>query len=177
MIIYLDANIVQYFADHEDFILGDISNLPTINRGLLKELVALRTLIEIEQFGEGWIVAAPTHLMRELFAGEPTQNQRKIYGILLQAWQDFLQEEFTKLGEEKISSIEFSLRSLNLEHSADRRHLAESIAVEASWFLTNDKNVIKRTREGQNGGKVQGVLVVRPSEFIEGISKGLFLRV
>jgi len=48
MLIYLDANIVQYCADYEDFIFGD-GALPSGTKARLRrELSALRTLGEIE---------------------------------------------------------------------------------------------------------------------------------
>jgi len=85
MLIYLDANVVQYCADNEDFIFGD-NPASSINDGkLLRELTALRRLVQIEQLGTGWAFAAPLHLMNELLAGIPRPNQRKVYNVLLQA--------------------------------------------------------------------------------------------
>ena len=177
MLIYLDANIVQYCADYEDFIFGDDAPPPTSDTKLLKELEALRTLVELEQLGEVWEVAAPAHLIKELLKGEPKRNQRKVYDILLQAWQDSAWQELVEANEEKIASIERSLRPLKLKDTADRWHLAEAIALEASWFLTNDSNIISRTRrQAESIGNVQRVLVARPSECIEDISTGLFLQ-
>jgi hypothetical protein len=177
MLIYLDANIVQYCADYEDFILGDSMPSPVSDAKLLKELEALREIFALEQLGEGWDVAAPAHLTKELLSGKPTPNQRKVYAILLQAWQDSEWQEFVETNEEKISSIEHSLRPLNFKDAADRRHLAEAIALEASWFLTNDRNIISRTRRKPGFiSSVQGVRIARPSECVEDISTGLFLR-
>jgi len=147
LLIYLDANIVQYCADYEDFIFGDSTTAPVGDDRLLKELEALRELVELEQLGEGWDVAAPAHLMKEVLSGKPTPNQRKVYAILLQAWQDSEWKEFVETNEEKILLIERSLRPLNFKDATDRWHLAEAIALGASWFLTNDKNIIRRTRQ------------------------------
>jgi hypothetical protein len=48
MLIYLDANIVQYCADYEDFIFGD-GALPSGTKAKLRrELYALRTLVEMD---------------------------------------------------------------------------------------------------------------------------------
>lgn len=177
MLIYLDANIVQYCADYENFIFADDTTLPTSDTQLLRELEALRKFVELEQLGEGWEVAAPTHLIRELLKGKPTPNQRRVYGILLQAWHDSAWQESVEANEEKIASIERSLFPLNLKDAADRRHLAEAITLEASWFLTNDSNIISRTRrEAESIGSVRKVLVARPSECIQDLSTGLFLR-
>ncbi|MBI3923847.1 MAG: hypothetical protein HY318_20665 [Armatimonadetes bacterium] len=177
MLIYLDANIVQYCADYEDFIFGDGTTPPTGDAKLLKELKALRTLVELEQIGEGWEVAAPTHLIKELLKGKPTPNQRRVYGMLVRTWQDSAWQEFVEANGAKIASIERSLRPLKLKDTADRWHLAEATALQASWFLTNDRNVISRTRrKGESVGNVQGVHVARPSECIDDISTGLFLR-
>jgi hypothetical protein len=177
MLIYLDTNLVQYCADYEDFIFGGTLSLPTSDAKLLKELVTLSRLVEFEQLGTGWDFAASTLLMKELLSGVPTPNQRKVYAILVQAWEDSGWREFVEANEGKISSIEMSLRSLNLKDVADRWHLAEAIALEASWFLTNDKNILDRTRrKSEIIGNVQGVQIARPSECIEEISIGLFLR-
>jgi predicted nucleic acid-binding protein len=177
MLIYLDANIVQYYADFEIFIFGDDTTPPTSDIKLLKELKALQTLVELEQFGEGWEVAAPTHLIKELLKGQPTKDQQRIYGLLLRAWQDSEWQELVEANEEKIATIERSLRPLRLKDKSDRWHLAEAIALEASWFLTNDRNIIDRTRQNAEAvGNVQGVHVARPSEFIDDASTGLFLR-
>jgi hypothetical protein len=176
MIIYLDANLVQYCADFNDFILGD-SESPSINEPLLKELKALQRIFEFEQLGEGWHVAAPKHLMQELLC-KPNPEQKEVYSILLQVWQEAGQQEAKKVTEEDIMAIEHSLYALHLKNK-DRRHLAEAIAIRAVWFLTNDKKLINHTRPRRNKKgicKVQGVYIAKPSECIPEISRGLFLR-
>ena len=176
MLIYLDTMLVQYCADHDYFIFGDTDTNPVNEPQLATELASLRQLVELEQFGD-WTFAAPQHLMKELLAGMPTSKQRRVYAVLLQAWQESGWEEFFERNEEKILSIDQSLKPLELKGAADRRHLAEAIALNASWFLTNDKNIIRRTRgQGQNIGQVHQVRVARPSECIKEISVGLFLK-
>jgi hypothetical protein len=67
---------------------------------------------------------------------------------------------------------------INLK-SADRRHLAEAIALGAIWFLTNDKRLIKRTRSKKSQNEIsiiQGVFIAKPSECFEELSRGLFLK-
>ena len=156
MLIYLDTMIVQYIADYNDYIFQDFLSEKEIPNPigepkLATELAALRRIVFLEQFGH-WDIAAPAHLMNELQTGKPTRPQLETYGILLQAWKDSLSwwNEGIEPNEEKISSFEHLLASLKLQHKADRRHLAEAVALQASWFLTNDENVIKRTREKQN---------------------------
>ncbi|HEV2803167.1 MAG TPA: hypothetical protein VGW12_22055 [Pyrinomonadaceae bacterium] len=171
MLIYLDANIVQYIADHENFVFGE-AIVPQTKSGLLyKELEALRSLIEfeleIEQLEDAnmWHVAASAHLMKELHAGKPTITQQQVYSTLLRTWADSDWQEHIKSSEEQVRIIDESLRVLNLKQDADRRHLAEAITLEASWFLTNDKDIIKKTRlENNKVGVIQGVRVARPSE-------------
>ncbi len=176
MLIYLDTMIVQYCADYEDFIFGDMEQNPALEPKLAAELASLRRLVELEQFGD-WTFAAPPHLLKELLAGSPNSVQRGVYTILLQAWQESGWEEFFERNEQEILSIGQSLVPLRLKDAADRRHLAEAIALNASWFLTNDGNIIRRTRaKGQPLGRVDHVRVARPSECIEEISVGLFLR-
>lgn len=177
MLIYLDANLAQYYADYKGFILENAA-LPPINKPLLRELEALRQIVELEQLGGGWYVAAPKHLMHELLY-KPTSKQREIYTVLLQAWQEAVQQEANEVSEEKISTTERSLYPLGLKDK-DRRHLAEAITLGAAWFLTNDKRLINHTRPQKNKKiicKVQNVYVARPSECIPEISIGLFLKI
>jgi hypothetical protein len=177
MLIYLDANIVQYCADYEDFVFGEGTTEPVINARLLEELIALRRLVDlalkVEQMevANKWHVAAPTHLMRELYSGKPTVKQRSVYSMLLQAWSDSEWRELIVAGDERVSTVEKSLRSLNLKDLADRWHLAESIVMGASWFLTHDKDILKKTRKAPTMiGIVQGVRIARPSECVESLS-------
>ena len=65
----------------------------------------------------------------------------------------------------------FALMPLNLKDSPDRRHQAEAIGLNASWFLTLDKDVLKKAAE-----KVRQIRVCCPSECLEEISISLFLR-
>ena len=148
MLIYLDTMIVQHVSDYYDYIYQDVSSEheipnPVRELKLATELAALRRLVFIEQFFD-WVVAAPTHLMDELLSGKPTQSQLETYKILSQSWKDSLNwgNEGIEPDEEKILSIYHWLASLNLRDKPDRRNLAEAIALQASWFLTNDKNII-----------------------------------
>jgi hypothetical protein len=188
MLVYLDANLVQYCADFDDFIFGNALLPPRVKPNVRKELVALRKLIEIElelecrDFENRWDIAAPSHLIRELFSGRPTASQQSVYALLIEAWNDLEHNERRESDEDEISSIEESLRPLKLKHAADRWHLAEAIALRATWFLTNDNDIIEKTRGKpvrvgnrvirmvQSIGVVQGVRVARPSDFVEGMS-------
>ena len=89
----------------------------------------------------------------------------------MQAWKESAWIEAFPLDEEEVSQVEDSLRILNLSQAADRRHLAEAIVLNASWFLTNDKEIIKKCK-----GKDLSLRVSRPSECLSEISVGLFLR-
>ena len=130
-----------------------------------------RRRIEQLEVANRWEVAAPTHLVKELLSGRPTPDQRRAYSILLQAWCDSDWPEYTSASEAEVTSIERSLRSLNLRDDADRWHLAEAIALEASWFLTNDSDIIDKTRPEPNViGIIRGVRVARPSECLRVLS-------
>lgn len=170
MIIYLDANVLQYCADHGDFIFGQSEAYENVDPKLQKELAALRTLVELEQLSD-WTFAAPTHLLEELKAGKPTEEQNEAYKVLQEAWSDSAWFEDSRPTEEMIRKIERSLALLKLKDASDRRHLAEAIALNASWFLTNDREILRKTK-----GAVQGIRVCRPSECLQDISIGLLLR-
>lgn len=71
MLIYLDANIVQYCGDESDYVFGKTDSPRTDDPRLQKELTAIRRLVDLEQFGN-WEFAAPLHLLAELRAGKPT---------------------------------------------------------------------------------------------------------
>jgi hypothetical protein len=170
MLIYLDANVVQDCADHGDFILGQSETSENVSPNLQKELAALRTLVELEQLGD-WTFAAVAYLLEELGAGKPTEEQKETYKVLQEAWSDSAWFEDNEPTDDVICKIERSLAVLKLKHASDRRHLAEAIGLNASWFLTNDKGILRKTN-----GAVRGVRVRRPSECLQDISIGLFLR-
>jgi hypothetical protein len=146
MMIYLDAMIVQYCADYEGFVFGEDDQNPAPEPSLAAELAALRTLAELAQLGD-WVVAAPAHLMRELFAGKPSGPQGQVYRILLEAWEQSGWQEELGSSEDEVKGIYGTLAPLKLKDSADRWHLAEAIVLSASWFLTNDGEVLRKTRK------------------------------
>ena len=133
MLIYLDANLVQYCADHGEFIFGELDTCDQINSNFEKELAALRRLVELEQLGD-WTFAAPRHLLEELRAGKPTEEQKENYKMLEEAWSDSVWLDDSRPTEDMISSIEQSLGVLKFKHASDQRHLAEAIALNASWM-------------------------------------------
>lgn len=169
MLIYLDAMIVQYCADYEDFIFGHSSKCPTSEAELRRELSALRRLVELEQLGD-WIFASSPQLVSELHAGRPTIDQVEIYKLLQKSYEESGWGEAFRIEAQTIDRIESSVKCLGLQ-PGDTRHVAEAIALNASWFLTNDKGIILRCKNQDLPLKV-----ARPSECIEDISLGLFLR-
>jgi hypothetical protein len=118
------------------------------------------------------------HLMKELLSGRPTANQQNVYSIFRQVWKDFGQE-YPEPDAERVAFIYHSLHYLKLKDSADRLHLAQAIAIEAAWFLTNDTDVVRKTRPEpakalgkvigirRNVSVIQGVRVALPSECAE----------
>jgi len=169
MLIYLDANIVQYCADHWDFVSGESAACKTADAKLQKELEALRRLVELEQLGD-WTFAAPAHLLAELRGGKGTGEQLDTYKLLEKAWVESVWCDDIQPTEETVGRIGRSLATLRLK-DADQRHLAEAIALNASWFLTNDGEVVKKAE-----GRFAAMQVCRPSECLEEISVGLFLK-
>ncbi len=173
MLIYLDTMIVQYTIDYEEYVFGEISGYYgecSVSEPTLKqELDALRQLIFLDQLGD-WVYACTPHLWDELNAGQPTREQQESYPLLMKAWKESAWTEAFPLEEGEVSRVEDSLKILKLSHAADRRHLAEAIVLNASWFLTNDKEVIKKSK-----GKNLPMRVARPSECLREISVGLFL--
>jgi hypothetical protein len=169
MLIYLDANLVQYCTDHPEFVFGESDTCEKAHPSVEKELAALRRLVELEQLGD-WTFAAPSRLLEELHAGKPTDEQDRTYKLLQEAWNESAWLDDARPTENAIRNVEESLDVLKLRHASDQRHLAEAIALGASWFLTNDEEIVRKTK-----GEVQGVRVRRPSECLQ-ISVGLFLR-
>lgn len=174
MLIYLDTMIVQYIVDHEEYVFGKISGYscecPVTEPKLKRELNALQQLVFLDQLGD-WVYTCTPHLWGELNAGRPTREQQELYPLIMQAWKESAWTEAFPLEEREVIRVENSLKILNLSHSADQRHLAEAIVLNASWFLTNDKEVIKKCK-----GKDLPLRVARPSECLNKISVGLFLR-
>jgi predicted nucleic acid-binding protein len=171
MLIYLDANIVQYCADYGDFVFGREGAVQPSNRNLKMELRALGEAIElavhaeVQDLDHRWEVAAPRHLLEELSRGNLSQEQLDTYRLLREAWQDLGIEQHASPDIEMVNTVETRLRRLNLRDPPDRRHLAEAVAIGASWFITLDKDIIKKTRdEPSKPTKIEGVIVGRPSE-------------
>ncbi len=173
MLIYLDTMIVQYCVDYEEFVFGSLTGhtaeCPVSEPKLKQELWALRQLVFLEQLGD-WVFACTPGLLKELHAGKPTAEQRKVYALLLETWKDSGWNDAFPLQSGEVARIESSLKILNLRHSADRRHLAEAIVLNASWFLTNDKEIVIKCRD-----RNLPLRVARPSESLDEISVGLFL--
>ena len=163
MLIYLDANIVQYCADYGDFLFGPDAPCPSRKLGFRRELLALRELIFLEQFGN-WEFAAPEHLLVELHRGRPTGEQRQTYAILEES------SNHEDLDKPLFDEVFTELSGFSRRHRADRIHLATAAAMHASWFVTNDKGIIRRTP-----GWVRSTRVVKPSQCVPEIGIGLFL--
>lgn len=163
MFIYLDANIVQYCADYDSFLFGGRPLPQRLEPNLLRELRALRELIELEQLGN-WEFAASKHLLRELHRGHATHEQLNVYQVLEDA-ADSPSPDAVDVGE-RVQQ----LMNVNFRDTADRRHVATALAMGASWFITNDRNII-----GATSGRVRNLRIARPSECLEEISVGLLL--
>jgi hypothetical protein len=166
MLIYLDANIVQYCSDLESMQCSDLK--------LEKELQALNEIIELVAYAEGvqdfdhrWDVAAPGHLLDELKRGRPTKEQLHTYRVLREAWQQVGVEKYGTPDAETVERAQRRLFRLKLKDPPDTLHLAEAVAMGAAWFLTCDKEVLKKTRnknKPNEPGVIDGVTVGCPSE-------------
>ena len=171
MLIYLDANVVQYCADYGDFIFRVEGARQPPNPKLETELRALGEVVElavraeVQDLERRWDVAAPRHLLDELLRGRPTPEQIDTYRTLRDAWQDLGVDEYEPPDVRDVNAVDDRLRSLNLQHPPDRRHLAEAVAIRATCFLTLDEDILDKTREGpREPGMIEGVIVARPSE-------------
>lgn len=174
MLIYLDANIVQYLADYGDLVYHRESAGRPPNQKLEMELLALAEVIEValraeeQDLDHRCDVAAPRHLLDELHRGRPTPEQLDTYLLLRDAWRDLGVEEHGAPDIEAVNAAENTLRRLHLRDPADQRHLAEAVAIGARWFLTLDKNILAKTRDvPSEPGIIEGVIVARPSELRE----------
>ena len=164
MLIYLDANIVQYCADYEDFLFSDQTDCPVGEPKFRIELYALRQLIHLEQFGN-WTFAVSEELLSELHRGRPTLPQRAVYKLLQESCWPY--EEPDASG---VHNVTEALQALQLKDELDLRHLANAVTLGASWFITNDNDILRKT-----GGWVRPTRVARPSECVAEITVGLFL--
>lgn len=171
MLIYLDANIVQYCADYADLICGGERGEAVPNVKLKAELLALREIVEValraeeQDLDHRWDVAAPRHLLDELLRGKPTSAQLEIYSNLQAAWEDLGVESHGEASAQLIGVVSNRLKTLNLHDAPDRRHLAEAIAMGAKWFLTLDEDILRKTRDKETEpGRIEDMIVVKPSE-------------
>jgi predicted nucleic acid-binding protein len=170
MLIYLDGNIVQYCADHKKFITGRSDKCKATEPKLRHQLEGIRRLVELEQLGD-WTIACSRHLFTELHRGKPELDQLKVYKMLCEAWSDSVWREDEAPAEDEILATQHSSDGLNLKDKADQRHLAEALALNASWFITNDRDILKKTKGGVNSMRVS-----RTSECLDDISVGLLLK-
>ena len=165
MLIYLDANIVQYCAGWEAKRQPDPKLM--IELQALDEIIELAAYAETQDLDHRWDVAAPEHLLDELERGRPTERQLRTYRDLRKAWQDFGIERHGTPDAEIVDRVQRRLGRLKLKDPPDTLHLAEAVAMGAAWFLTYDKEVLKKTRtknKPNEPGVIEGVTIGRPSE-------------
>jgi hypothetical protein len=160
MLIYLDANIVQYCAGG----LRPDGKLE-IELDALDEIIELASHAEVQDLDHRWDVAAPKHLLDELERGRPTPEQLRTYRSLREAWHDLGVEKHGSPDAEAVYRVQLRLARLNLKDPPDTLHLAEAVAMGAAWFLTLDKEILRKTRSKENEpGVIEGLTVGRPSE-------------
>ena len=165
----MDSMYLQYCADFHDFVFGVVDECTLVQSKLRKEVIALRTLSELDQFGN-IVYAASPQLVSELYAGKTTDEQRAVYASLLDAWKSSGWIDEFPLNRREVAANERKLEKLRLNDVKDRRHLAEAIALNASWFLTNDNDIIEKCQ-----GRKLPMRVSRASECLAEFSRGLFL--
>lgn len=180
MLIYIDSMIAQYIADNIEYILAiggylaedalDLNGPPTYDPKLLRELRALGRLAFLEQLGNDWCYAATPHLLVELRSGRPTPKQAEFYDLLEATWHESGWMEAFPLNPPDVAAIEETLLPLGLS-GADRLHMAHATHAGASWFLTNDSEIIRKCENAKLPLRVR-----RPSECLDEISVGLFLK-
>ena len=165
MLIYLDANIIQYCADLEAM-QGEDTKLD-IELQALDKIIELVAYAEVQDLDHRWDVAAPKHLLDELKRGRPTKRQLRTYRGLRKSWEELGVEKHGTPDAEAVERAQRRLRRLKMKHPPDILHLAEAVAMGAAWFLTYDKDILKKTRnknKPNEPGVIEGVTVGRPSE-------------
>jgi len=163
MLIYCDANIVQYCAPWEAKQPPDPKL--EIEIEALNEIIELAAYAEVQDMDHRWDVAAPEHLLNELERGRLTKGQLRTYRALREAWRDVGIEKYGSPDADVVSRAQRRLAGLGLRHPPDVLHLAEAVAMRATWFLTCDKEILKKTRgKAKEPGVIEGVTVGCPSE-------------
>ena len=138
MLIYLDSMIVQYIADHIEYILMlggylpesevDLRRSPTNGPKLLTEIQALGRLAYLEQLGSDWQYAATPHTMGEIMAGKPTPKQVGFHETLESIWRESGWLDAFPLDSHQVSKVARELAPLQLS-TADRLHIAQAIVL------------------------------------------------
>jgi len=169
MLIYLDANIVQNCPDYITPGRRWATHPPgpelQIELHALDEIIEMACHGEVQDLEHRWDVAAPKHLLDELKRGCPSEEQLDAYRSLREAWHDLGVEKHGLPDAEAVDRARRRLARLKLKHPADTLHLAEAVAMGAAWFLTHDKEILRKTRSKANEpGVIEGVTVGRPSE-------------
>jgi len=165
MLIYLDANIVQYCVDLE--LMQGADPKLDIELQALDEIIELAVYAEVQDLDHRWDVGAPEHLLDELKRGCPTKWQLRRYRDLRESWEELGVEKHGTPAADAVERAQTRLARLKLKDPPDTLHLAEAVAMGASWFLTYDKEVLKKTRnknKPNEPGVIEGVTVGRPSE-------------
>ena len=145
MLIYLDANIVQYCADYADLIFGGERGEAVPNVKLKAELLALREIVEValraeeQDLDHRWDVAAPRHLLDELLRGKPTSAQLETYSNLQAAWEDLGVESHGEVGAQLIGVVSNRLKTLNLHDAPDQRNLSITLRHAGQSFTVQDR--------------------------------------
>jgi hypothetical protein len=165
MLIYLDANIIQFIADRETMTQTD----PTLVTELqaLDEIIELAVYAEMQDLDHRWDIPAPEHLLDELEHGDPKPWQLDTYRSLREAWQDCGIEKYGTPDARTVERPQRRLARLKLKDPPDILHLGEAVAMGAAWFLTYDKEILKKTRNKNKPGEpgvIEGVTVGCPSE-------------
>jgi len=93
-----------------------------------------------------------------------------MYKLLQKSYEQSGWGEVFRIEPHTVDRIGSFVKRLGLQ-PGDTRHLAEAIALNASWFLTNDKDVILKCKNQD-----LPLRVALPSECLEDISLGLFLK-
>ena len=169
MLIYLDANIVQYCADYYVPGLRWATHPPDsklkIELYALGEIIELAAYAEVQDLDHRWDVVTPEHLLDELKRGCPTKKQLGAYRDLREASHALGIEKHGSPDAEAVDRAQRRLARLKLKDPPDTLHLAEAVAMGAAWFITYDKDILSKTRKKANEpGVIEGVTVGRPSE-------------
>jgi hypothetical protein len=161
MLIYLHPEIVRCFDYHRDVICGD-ERKDAVHDERLRQVKALR-LIELDYMTEGFRCVAPPFLFAVLRRGQPTTAEEEAYQML----EDDAEPDDV-VASQVFEQVRRELAPLGIRDEENLTHLVHAVALDVSWFLTDEPDLLSKT-----GGRIRNTRIGQVSDCVEAVHRAL----